>query len=78
MEKRVLIDVGLSEGESDVLLALLSLGQSSVMQLSKETGRHRTHIYDTLEKLMEKGLVSYSKTENKRIFHASNPENLLN
>ena len=57
MEKQQLRELGFSEGESEVYVALLKHGKTSVMQLAKLTGRHRTHIYDTIEKLKEKGLT---------------------
>jgi sugar-specific transcriptional regulator TrmB len=54
MEAKELQELGLSEGEAGIYLALLKHGKTNVMQLAKITGRHRTHIYDTIEKL--KGL----------------------
>jgi len=68
---------GLSEGESEIYVALLTFGSQNAMQLAKRTGRHRTHIYDTLEKLKEKGLVSESIIDNKRAFVPADPQNLL-
>ncbi len=78
MEREALVACGLSDGEAEVYLALLRLGEPSVVVLAKETGRHRTHIYDTLEKLCEKGLVSAVQIGNKQVFRAADPENLLN
>jgi len=77
MEKQQLRELGFSEGESEVYIALLKHGKTSVMQLAKLTGRHRTHIYDTIEKLKEKGLVSETIIDNKKFIVASSPENLL-
>jgi sugar-specific transcriptional regulator TrmB len=77
MNKAELQEFGLSEGESEIYLALLKLGKANVMSLSKKTGRHRTHIYDTIEKLKQKGLISDSIIENKRFFTACSPDNLI-
>lgn len=77
MDKENLIEFGFSKGEADIYLALLKLGPSSVLKLAKETGRHRTHIYDTLEKLQGKGLVSFTIEDNKKAYLAANPENLF-
>ncbi|MBS3057836.1 MAG: hypothetical protein J4478_00360 [Candidatus Diapherotrites archaeon] len=77
MEKGVLTELGFSEGEAEIYLALLKNGPSTVMQLAKKTGRHRTHIYDTLEKLLEKACVSFIAEGKMRKFQAANPENLL-
>ncbi|MBR9692273.1 TrmB family transcriptional regulator [Candidatus Woesearchaeota archaeon] len=77
MDKLELQDLGFSEGEAEIYLALLKLGSANVMQLAKTTGRHRTHIYDTIEKLKEKGLVSESVIDNKKVFIASDPSNII-
>jgi sugar-specific transcriptional regulator TrmB len=77
MDKRDLYELGLTEGEAEIYLALLQLGSANVMELAKQTGRHRTHIYDTIEKLKEKSFISESKTDSKKSFHASDPKNIL-
>lgn len=76
MDKLELIDVGLSKSEAEIYLALLRLGKSTATRLAQETGIHRTYIYDVLEKLKEKGLVSQIKEENKKYFQATNPERI--
>jgi sugar-specific transcriptional regulator TrmB len=77
MNQSQIQELGLGEGESQIYLALLKLGSANIMKLSKTTGRHRTHIYDTVDKLKEKGLVSESVVDNKRVLVASDPENIL-
>jgi sugar-specific transcriptional regulator TrmB len=77
MEKQQLQELGFSEGEAEIYLALLKHGKTNVMQIAKITGRHRTHIYDTIEKLKEKGLVSETLIDNKKFLVASSPENIL-
>jgi len=77
MDKKILERAGLSKGEIEVYLTLLKLGSSLVSKIAQETGLHRTNIYDTLEKLREKGLVSYVIKENRKYYSASNPEKLL-
>lgn len=77
MERKKLTELGFSDGEAEIYLSLLKHGKTSVMQLAKLTGRHRTHIYDTIEKLKQKGLVSETKIDNKKFILASNPENIL-
>lgn len=77
MDKKILERAGLSKGEIEVYLVLLKLGSSLVSKIAQETGLHRTNIYDTLEKLREKGLVSYVIKENRKYYSASNPDKLL-
>ena len=57
--KQVLSELGLSEGEIKVYMALLKLGSSPVSALKEETKLHRTTIYDFIEKLLNKGLVNH-------------------
>ena len=76
MDKSKLIELGLGKSESEIYLALLRLGKSTATKLTQETGIHRTYIYDILEKLKEKGLVSQIKEENKQYFQSSNPEKI--
>lgn len=74
--KEVLKDLGLSEGEAKVYLALLRLGESQVNKIKIETKMHRTTIYDFIDKLIKKGLVSYVVKNNVKFFSASHPSNL--
>src|SRR3989344_317294 len=57
-------------------IALLKLGSSNVHLLQRETKIHRTTIYDFLEKLLKKGLVSFVVKNNVRFFAAAPPEKL--
>ena len=77
MRSKELEKLGFSVGESSIYLALIKIGSATVTQLAKATGRHRTHIYDTLEKLKRKGMVSEAIEENKKKVVATNPENIL-
>ncbi|MBI4171033.1 MAG: hypothetical protein HY514_05010 [Candidatus Aenigmarchaeota archaeon] len=77
MENRdVLIELGLSEGESIVYLALLRLGESQVNKIKVHTKMHRTTIYDFLDSLAKKGLVSYVIKNNIKFYSAAHPSRL--
>jgi len=78
MELQVLLkEIGLTNGEAKVYLALLKLGTSSVHVLKDETKLHRTNIYDFIEKLINKGLVSYHVKQNTKQFSAVDPNKLI-
>ena len=77
MDKKILGKAGLSGGEIEVYISLLKTGSSPVSRIAHETGLHRTNVYDTLEKLSEKGLASYVIRENRKYFSASDPDKLL-
>ncbi len=74
--KSVLANLGLSDGEINVYLALLKLGSSGVSKIKEETTLHRTTIYDFLEKLLNKGLVSYVIKNNIKYYSATHPGKL--
>lgn len=76
--KEVLKQIGLTDNESDVYLILLNLGESLASNIAKKTKISRPHIYDNLNKLVEKGLVAYIIKNNKKYFKPVNPEKLLN
>ena len=68
---------GLTENESKVYLALIDLGPSLAGQIARKTGIHRRTIYDTIEMLIQKGLIGYIKENNRKLFQAANPDRLL-
>lgn len=70
-------NAGLTENESKIYLALIDLGPSLAGTISRKTGIHRRTIYDTTERLIEKGLISYILRNNRRLFQASNPQRFL-
>ena len=76
MDKLNLVELGLSKSEADIYLALIKFGKSTTTALTKQTGIHRTYIYDILEKLKEKGLISQIREEGKQYFMASDPSRL--
>ena len=68
---------GLTRVESRVYLTLIDLGPSLAGQISKKSGIHRRTIYDALDRLAEKGLISYMTKNNRKYFEASNPNRIL-
>lgn len=73
----VLEELGLSAGEVRVYLALLKHGPSKVNTITRETKLHRTTIYDFLEKLGNKGLVSDVVQQGTHIYRAAPPDQLF-
>ena len=75
--KNILHDIGLTDVEAKVYLALLKNGSSLAGKISRDTGVHRRTVYDAIERLIEKGLVSYIRTNNRKYFEAVHPRRLL-
>ncbi len=72
-----LMKFGLSEKEAKVYLACLELGDSAASEIALKSNLPRTLVYDILERLIDLGLISYSIRESKKLFRASDPEELL-
>jgi predicted transcriptional regulator len=71
-------ELNLSSNEAAVYLALLEIGQTSAGELIRKTNFHRSVVYETLDKLIDKNLVFKLIKNNVWHFQASEPEKLLN
>lgn len=69
-----LVQLGLNTEESQVYVALLEQGRSTAGPIVKKTGLHRQIVYDTVEKLKKKGLVTESILANRKNWRAAHPE----
>lgn len=76
MDLQILQEMGLSITESKVYLALLGHGPALAGEITKKSQINRTNVYDALERLIEKGLVTYVLSANRKIFEPVNPEQL--
>jgi sugar-specific transcriptional regulator TrmB len=70
--------IGMSDGEIKVYSALLDKGTASVNDLQENLGIDRRNIYDILNKLIERGLVSYVDDNKRKRFSALNPKRIVN
>lgn len=76
MKNKILEQIGLSKNESEIYLALLDLGPSSISKISEKTSIHRPLIYKALPELLEKKLVSQTQ-KGKSILYVAEPPNRL-
>lgn len=76
MNEDFLLEMGFSRNESKIYFALLKNGLSNPTKISSFTSIHRTNVYDCLDRLIGKGLVSYIYKENKKYYQASDPNKL--
>ena len=72
-----LLKIGLTEGEAKVYLALSELGSSTVGPIVKKSGVAHSNIYDILNRLIDKGIVSYIVKNKTKYFQAAPPSNLV-
>ena len=72
MEKELLMNLGLTDGEAKVYLALAKLGSSTVGPIVKEAKVAYSNIYEILNRLLEKGLISFILKEKTKYFQVTN------
>jgi len=77
MIKEALKKIGLTEGESQVYEALVSLGLSSTGKIVKKARIGSSKVYEVLQRLQNKGLVSYIVKNGVKYFDATPPERLI-
>ena len=76
MYEELLLDSGLTQNEIKAYLTLLKLGKSQSGKIVQESKISSGKIYETLSKLLEKGLIEISVENGIKQFVASNPESL--
>ncbi len=76
MFEKYLHDIGLNEKEATIYLSLLSVDNSSVLDIAKKTDIKRPTVYVILELLMKKGLVTETTIGKKVHYQAESPERL--
>ena len=76
MDAAQLEAMGLNHNEALVYITLLKLGESGAKDIISRTRFHRNIVYDNLEKLLEKGLVSYILVGRRKVFQVNPPEML--
>lgn len=70
-------NLGLTEKEAKVYLALLQLGAATAYSIAKKSGLKRPTAYVIAEELVEKGLIVHVPGEDPRQFIARSPESVL-
>lgn len=75
-KKDVLKNLGLNDNEIQIYLFLIQKGPQTASSLAVLSKLHRTHVYDLLESLEKKAVISYIIKENKKFFQAIEPKEL--
>ena len=77
VKKNQLIELGFSDKEASVYLALLELGPSTTSEVSRAAKINRTTGYDILESLVSQGLVNPIGETKIQKFVAENPDKVI-
>jgi sugar-specific transcriptional regulator TrmB len=72
--KEELKNFGLTENETKVYLALVELGSTTTTPIRNKTDLHTSRVYEALNSLITKGLVSYFLKNNVKHFKAQEPD----
>lgn len=70
-------DIGFSEEEAKIYLAVLSLGMAKVSDISKEADIPRTSVYNHLKRLIKDDYIKKTKSRGVEYFIVSDPINIF-
>ncbi len=70
-------DLGLTQTEHTVFTCLLRLGSRQASAIAKQTSISRAHVYEVLDRLTQRGLVSVHERDGVKHFSALSLEELL-
>lgn len=77
MNTQLLKEIGFSDNEIKIYLCLLESGTLTAYEIGKKTSIYRAHIYDKLEKLIDKGFVSSLYQSSKKFYQATSPNHIM-
>ncbi len=77
METKQLEELGLTKNEASLYLFLLKIGETTTGKMIKETGIANSRVYESLNSLISKGLVSYNVQRDGKHFKAEDPKKFL-
>lgn len=77
MDTSILEDIGLSPTEIKVIIILLELGESKAGKIIEKTKLQSSSVYNAINHLIERGLISYIKKSQIKYYKAANPEAIL-
>ncbi|MBT3814504.1 winged helix-turn-helix transcriptional regulator [Candidatus Woesearchaeota archaeon] len=76
MYEAELKELGLTENEIKVYLILLENGILNPSHIAQKTGLHRSYVYDTLERLIDRGIINTVLVNNKKHYQPVDPKAL--
>lgn len=77
MEISELLKLGFNKNEARVYFALIGFGRADAGQIISETKFHKNIVYDNLEKLIDKGLISFIIEDGRKVFQIASSNALM-
>jgi sugar-specific transcriptional regulator TrmB len=71
------LELGFNKNEAKTYLSLIKFKEAPASLIIKDTKFHKNIVYDNLEKLVNKGLVSYIQKDSKKHYKIENSQNLV-
>ncbi|MEK6872022.1 MAG: helix-turn-helix domain-containing protein [Nanoarchaeota archaeon] len=76
MDIKILEDLGFTNAEIKIYLALLEIGKSTAGPIIKKSGLQSSVVHTTLNKLVDKGFISFVKEGKRNHYMATNPKHI--
>ncbi|MGC9435422.1 MAG: TrmB family transcriptional regulator [Methanomicrobiales archaeon] len=77
MDLSALREIGMNDAEIRIYAVLVSHGSMSAREIAKKSGLYRPYVYDTLARLMERGLVTHYQRPKNRVYQAVSPDRII-
>lgn len=77
LPKELMKSLNLTNAQANVYVAALELGQASMQELARKSGVKRTSIYNFIEELKDRHLITEAKKHKRSVYTATHPERLI-
>jgi len=77
MDTSVLEEIGLTPAEAKVYLALLEIGSATAGPIMEKSGLQSSVVHQTLNRLIERGFVSFVKEGRRNHYQAADPKHVV-
>jgi sugar-specific transcriptional regulator TrmB len=77
VDASILEEIGLTNAQIKVYIALLELGETTSGPIIKKSELQNSVVYNALHQLIEQGLVSFISKGKRKYFSAANPKTLI-
>lgn len=75
--ENILKKFDLTDNEIRIYKTLLELGSGLAGEITGRTGIHRRNVYDSIERLVKKGLVGYITKNNRKYYQGTTPKHFF-
>ena len=77
IDTTILEDIGLTNSQIKIYLALLELGETTSGPIIKKSKLQNSVVYNALNQLIQNGLVTYIQKGKRKYFSTTDPKNLI-